>query len=124
MSPPLIAIPSYPRLRNGKIAGWGSEAFAVPSLYVDAVRRAGGLEAIVVTESIDELAEDILDRMDALLLLGGGDLEPASYGREPGAKIVGASTARGSAQTGCCAEHERRSNGGCPSSPCVAVISC
>ena len=94
MSRPLIAIPSYPRLRKGKIAGWGSEAFAVPALYVDAIRRAGGIEAIVVTESIDELDEDILDRVDALLLLGGGDLEPASYGREPEAKIVGASTAR------------------------------
>jgi len=92
---PLIAVPSYPRLRQGKIPGWGTEAFAVPALYVDAIRRAGGLEAIVITEALDDdLVDDTLDRTDALLLLGGGDLDPATYGREREAKIVGASTAR------------------------------
>ena len=99
MTRPVIAVPSYPRLRNGKIAGWGSEAFAVPSMYIEAIRRAGGLEAIVITEALDsDLVEDLLDHSDALLLLGGGDLEPASYGREPEATIVGASAVRDEAE--------------------------
>lgn len=94
MARPVIAVPSYPRLRKGKISGWGYEAFAVPSLYTDAIRRAGGVEAIVITEELDDLADEIVDRADGLLLLGGGDLDPAVYGREREAKIVGASTAR------------------------------
>ncbi len=95
MTRPLIAVPSYPRLRRGRVDGWDSEAFAVPSRYIDAIRRAGGIEAVVITEGLDDgTVDDVLDRTDALLLLGGGDLEPASYGREPEAKIVGASAAR------------------------------
>jgi len=94
MTRPLIAVPSYPRLRKGTIAGWGYEAFAVPSLYTDAIRRAGGVEAIVVSEGLDGLAEEIVDRADGLLLLGGGDVDPAAYGQERRAKIVGASVER------------------------------
>ncbi len=35
MARPLIAVPSYPRLAHGRVDGWDSEAFAVPSRYVD-----------------------------------------------------------------------------------------
>jgi putative glutamine amidotransferase len=98
MTRPVIVVPTYPRLRQGKIPGWGMAAYAVPALYVDAIRRAGGIEAIVISESVEDLAEEILDHADGLLLLGGGDVDPSTYGREREAKIVGANTPRDTAE--------------------------
>jgi putative glutamine amidotransferase len=80
---PLIAVPSYPRIAQGKIKGWNADNVGVPVPYVDALRRAGGLEAVVMTEPLDaDELEDSLDRFDGLLLLGGGDLDPTTYGAE------------------------------------------
>jgi putative glutamine amidotransferase len=53
--------------------------FAVPDLYVDAVRRAGGRIALLTTPDGAE-AKEVLDPFDGLLLLGGGDVEPHRYG--------------------------------------------
>ncbi len=81
MSRPLIVVPSYPRVPEEKIKGWNADNVGVPAPYVEALRRAGGLEAIVVTEPLDaDELEDSLDRFDGMLLLGGGDLDPATYG--------------------------------------------
>jgi putative glutamine amidotransferase len=55
-----------------------------PRTYSHAVQRAGGLALIlppddVVAESPDEL----LDMLDGLILAGGSDIDPASYGAKP-----------------------------------------
>ena len=55
-----------------------------PRTYSQAVQRAGGLALIlppddVVAESPDEL----LDMLDGLILAGGSDIDPASYGAKP-----------------------------------------
>ena len=84
MARPLIAVPSYPRVPEGKIKGWNADNVGVPVPYVEALRRAGGLEAVVLTEPLDaDELEDSLDRFDGVLLLGGGDLDPAAYGATP-----------------------------------------
>ena len=64
-------------------AFWDQEAHLVADSYVASVQRSG---AIAVLLPVDVRApEEMLERIDALLLIGGADLEPASYDapREP-----------------------------------------
>jgi putative glutamine amidotransferase len=62
---------------------WQSEAVLLPRSYVDAVVRAGGLP--VLLPPLDGMIAGVLDRLDALLLAGGPDVDPARYGQQPGA---------------------------------------
>ena len=77
---PVVGITSYPaeRVRWGV---WEEPVIMIPASYVRAVERAGG-RALVVPPSADS-AEETLDLLDALLLSGGGDVDPARYGAEP-----------------------------------------
>ncbi len=79
---PLVAIPAY-HLDRGRVSGWKSGAYAVPDPYVDAVSRAGG-RALLVLDT-DEGATR--EPFDALLLAGGGDMDPASYGADPHPRV-------------------------------------
>jgi putative glutamine amidotransferase len=92
---PLVAIPAYPVVKAGRIQGWPDAGVAVPARYVEALRRAGGREAIVLPTAIDDDgAAALLDRVDGLLLIGGGDLDPATYGEEPNTRIYGVNAER------------------------------
>jgi len=85
---PLIAVPAY-HLRPGQVTRWPARgAYAVPEPYVEALRRAGG-RAAILTEPDDAGAEEILEPFDGLLLIGGGDVEPATYGAEPSPTLYG-----------------------------------
>ncbi|HEV2310858.1 MAG TPA: gamma-glutamyl-gamma-aminobutyrate hydrolase family protein, partial [Acidimicrobiia bacterium] len=81
MGRPLIAVPAYPRLPAGRVKGWSGDGVGVPALYLDALHRAGARESIFLPRawSADDAAE-LLDRVDGLLLIGGGDLDPSTYG--------------------------------------------
>jgi putative glutamine amidotransferase len=62
----------------------------MPSLYVRALRRAGGQEAVLMPEAIGPAdADALLDRFDGLLLIGGPDLDPTVYGQEPVESVYG-----------------------------------
>lgn len=62
----------------------GYEVTLAPRNYVRRVQRAGGV-AIVLPPDEAAVAEPdlLLDRVDALMLAGGADIDPASYGAEP-----------------------------------------
>ena len=80
----LIAVPAYPLIGSGRIERFNDDAVAVPASYVRALRRAGGIEAILLPTPLDDgVAAALMARYDGLLLLGGGDLEPATYGQDP-----------------------------------------
>jgi putative glutamine amidotransferase len=86
---PLIAVPAYP-VKAGRVQGWEKPGVAAPAPYVEALQRAGALEAILMPVGIDDAdAGEILDRFDGLLLLGGGDLHPDEYGQERRETVYG-----------------------------------
>jgi putative glutamine amidotransferase len=61
---------------------WEQDAALVAGTYLDAVRRAGGLPVALAPEELSAAdVEALCARVDALLLIGGADLDPASYGQ-------------------------------------------
>jgi putative glutamine amidotransferase len=60
--------------------------------YLESVRRAGGEPVEVVVGG--ELPEQILSRVDALVLTGGGDVDPKFYGEAPHETFQPAETGR------------------------------
>jgi putative glutamine amidotransferase len=79
MTLPIVGITSY--VEDAAWGYWQLEAALIPQMYIEAVERAGG-RALVVPPSEDGV-EETLDALDGLLLSGGADLDPASYGAEP-----------------------------------------
>lgn len=65
------------------ITGTGGRSW---DLYAAAVRRAGGLPVAVADDAGPERVAGLIGRVDALLLTGGVDIDPAIYGqrRRPG----------------------------------------
>ena len=60
------------------------EVTLVPRSYVRAVQRAGGVGVVLPPdEAVAESPDLLLDRVEALILAGGADVDPASYGAEP-----------------------------------------
>jgi putative glutamine amidotransferase len=59
--------------------------------YVESIRRAG---AAVAELTAGERPEDVVKRVDGVLLTGGGDLDPALYGAEPHATFEAAEPGR------------------------------
>jgi putative glutamine amidotransferase len=64
-------------------AFWKQEAHLVADSYVAPVQRAGGVAVLLPVDARAPL--HLLDRIDGLMLIGGADLDPASYGasRDP-----------------------------------------
>ena len=87
MTKPQVAVVAY-HLSPGRVSHWQVGGFAVPEHYVHAVRRAGGRPTLVLPGD-DTPPKELLRPFDALLLVGGGDVEPARYGQEPHASVYG-----------------------------------
>ena len=61
----------------------GYEVTLAPRAYVRAVQRAGGLAIVLPPDEAAVPDPDVLlDRINGLLLAGGADIDPASYGAE------------------------------------------
>jgi len=80
---PLIAVVGY-HLAPGRVARWPEGGFGVPATYIDALRRAGA-RTMIVNPGETNAPEEILAPFDGLLLIGGGDVDPARYGGDPDA---------------------------------------
>jgi putative glutamine amidotransferase len=78
MTGPWIGVVAY-HLAAGRVAKWLVGGYGVPENYVEAIRRAGG-HPVLVLPGEEVSADDLLGTVDALVLVGGGDVEPARYG--------------------------------------------
>lgn len=80
---PVIAAPAHPL----------SQRRLEP--YLHAVRRAGGVEAVMMREPYGETdLRQLVHRYDGLMLLGGDDMDPAMYGEEASEHVYGANPER------------------------------
>jgi gamma-glutamyl-gamma-aminobutyrate hydrolase PuuD len=75
---PIVGITSYAETARWGV--WEAPAALIPLAYVRAVEAAGG-RPLLVPPSTDGV-EETLDALDGLLLSGGADLDPESYGAE------------------------------------------
>ena len=91
MSAPLVAI-------LGKLADSSRNArtpvVIAGRFYVDAVQRAGAVPVVVPPGSGTEGTMQAVGRCDALILLGGGDVDPRAYGRTETARLYGVDQAQ------------------------------
>jgi putative glutamine amidotransferase len=68
----------------------GYEVTLAPRAYVNAVQGAGGLGIVLPPdEAAVEDPDLLLDRIDGLMLAGGADVDPASYGAGAHAETTG-----------------------------------
>jgi putative glutamine amidotransferase len=99
MSAPLVAIPTY-RLRAGRVKLWESwDAVALPEQYVAAVRAAGGRPVLLAAPDPGP-PEEVLAPFDALMLAGGGDVDPASYRGDVREEVYGVDPIRDEMEMG------------------------
>jgi putative glutamine amidotransferase len=71
-------------LEQARWGAWDAEVALAPLSYARSVQAAGGLALLLAPDDVAEAApERWLDRLDALLLSGGSDLDPAMYGQAP-----------------------------------------
>jgi putative glutamine amidotransferase len=76
-------------LERARWSVWDQRAMLLPSNYVEAVQRAGGLALMLpVDPSLTRDPDEILELIDGLLLAGGADIDPASYGQPAHAETV------------------------------------
>jgi len=88
MSRPVIGICAA--VERARWGFWDVEAVLLSRQYPKAIQRAGGLTLMVPPDpALEEDPGELLDLLDGLILAGGADIEPASYGAEPHRATVG-----------------------------------
>jgi putative glutamine amidotransferase len=74
---PIIAVTTYGRYEKDLASPYYKYHFALPSLYIDAVRRAGGVPLLLPPGEQD--LDAVLVRVDGLVITGGADVSPVEY---------------------------------------------
>ena len=93
MTKPVIGVSAY--AERARWAAWDMPASVVPQRYLDKVLAAGGTP--VILPAVPGIA-GALPRLDGLLLVGGGDLDPNRYGAVPHPRNTPVNPARDDAE--------------------------
>lgn len=68
-------------LERARWSVWDQQAVLLPRNYLQAVQRAGAMALLVAPDpALVADPDEILDRVDGLLLAGGADIDPGAYG--------------------------------------------
>jgi putative glutamine amidotransferase len=62
---------------------WCPPANILRQTYTDAIATAGGVPFLIPVVEDEAVLRALYDRLDGLLLSGGGDIDPIRYGEEP-----------------------------------------
>ena len=82
MPRPVIAVCAA--IEQARWGPWDEVATLLPRSYSEAVQRAGGLAIMLAPDPVTaDSPDEVLERLDALILAGGTDIEPGSYGADP-----------------------------------------
>ena len=82
MTRPVIGICAA--IESARWAAWDIVVNLSPRTYSLAVQRAGGLALILPPDDVvAENPDEVLDLIDGLILAGGSDIDPGSYGARP-----------------------------------------
>jgi putative glutamine amidotransferase len=78
---PIIAILAH--ITNATYGVWKQPSVVLPAGYVTEVQRTGGIAVVVTPDGyLVDHPDELLDRVDGVILSGGGDIDPAAYGAE------------------------------------------
>ena len=76
---PIIGITSY--LEQAQTGVWDVRAVFLPQVYVNAVTAVGGIAVVLPPQPVNaDVARGVIAGLDGLILSGGADINPASYG--------------------------------------------
>lgn len=79
-----IAVGILSAVERVRWGAWDQTVTMVPRAYATAVQRAGALALVLPPDdAAAEAPDDLLDRVDAVILAGGADVDPGSYGARP-----------------------------------------
>jgi putative glutamine amidotransferase len=78
---PIIGLTTY-RTR-GQMTIYDGELASLPAQYLDTVSRSGGLGVMLPPQQSDgKEVDELVRRLDGLIVTGGSDLNPSRYGQE------------------------------------------
>lgn len=78
---PVIGITTY--LQRAQTGVWDVRAAFLPEVYFAAVETAGGIPLLLPPQPLDGgVAEQVIARLDGLIIAGGLDVEASRYGAE------------------------------------------
>jgi putative glutamine amidotransferase len=79
---PSVGLTTY--LQQAQTGVWDVRASFLPAVYVEGVTSAGGIAMLLPPQPVDDAVVDrVLDGLDGLVITGGRDVDPASYGQAP-----------------------------------------
>jgi putative glutamine amidotransferase len=76
--PPIIGLSTGGRIENDFTGDYYQSYYSIPSLYIESVRRAGGIPVLLPPDTANEVAS-LLPRLDGLIITGGADIDPNHY---------------------------------------------
>ena len=76
---PFIGLTTY--LQRAQTGVWDVQAAFLPEVYFAAVEKAGGIPVLLPPQPVEGgVAEQVLSRLDGLIIAGGLDVDAARYG--------------------------------------------